>query len=109
MKFAEASKIASDWKKANADVLKGWEVMDSFTTNHEREVICVVVHASLTKPDHHTPDGCCDTPTIHQYYAQGQYIEVRGDMTDKGRAPITQDQLTGALDALLEEIKRRNV
>lgn len=104
MKIKEVCALIDAWKEANKSVLEGWYVSVDFSCRSDEEVICLEVWASntddITKPREH----CCDAPVRKEYTAVGHYVVVEGEATDKGRQPITREDVERILADLLNMI-----
>lgn len=105
MKYKEVSDKIDEWKKTNADRLKGWSVSTTICTNADGEVDCVDVWLSKTINETKPRDHCCDPPVRHVYGGSGLYATAEGTLDANGkREPITADDLERILAALLAAI-----
>lgn len=104
MNMKEICAIIDAWKADNKAVLEDWEVSTEFCCRSDGEVICLEVWLSdtddVTKPREH----CCDPPVRKAYTAVGHYAAAEGEMTDRGRQPITREDVERILAALLAVI-----
>lgn len=89
-----------------ADLIEGlgWKFAYDFCPDTQGQVVCITLCVSRTEFVQPVKENCCEPMDYHRYEADGQYAVVKGEVTERGTLPVTEEALRAALDILLEYV-----